>query len=132
MLIVDADVVSYGFKKDDRAELYAPHLAGEGLVISFMTLAELDRWPLEHNWGSKRQEQLRRHMSTFTVYYADRALCQWWAVVVDDAKRRGYKVRTADAWNAATALLHGVPLVTHNPKDYRGVTGLKIITEASP
>jgi predicted nucleic acid-binding protein len=36
----------------------------------------------------------------------------------------------ADAWIAATAMLYGVPLITHNPADYTAVVGLQIITEA--
>jgi predicted nucleic acid-binding protein len=73
---------------------------------------------------------LERHIERFTVQYADQALCLWWAAVVDGASRKGYKIGTADAWNAATALMYGVAFVTHNPADYRGIAGLKIITEA--
>jgi predicted nucleic acid-binding protein len=32
---------------------------------------------------------------------------------------------------AATASLHGIPLVTHNRNDYSGVTALSIISEAA-
>ena len=45
--IVDTDVVSMMFKGDSRALQYLPHLTGRLLGISFMTLAELERWPLE-------------------------------------------------------------------------------------
>ncbi len=47
--VVDTDVVSFLFKRDSRAELYRRHLTGALLTISFMTLAELERWTLEHN-----------------------------------------------------------------------------------
>jgi hypothetical protein len=45
--VVDTDVVSFAFKGDSRADLYGPHLTNRLLVISFMTLAELERWSLE-------------------------------------------------------------------------------------
>jgi predicted nucleic acid-binding protein len=35
----------------------------------------------------------------------------------------------ADAWIAATALAFAVPLVTHNPDDFKNVPGLTVITE---
>jgi predicted nucleic acid-binding protein len=35
----------------------------------------------------------------------------------------------ADAWVAATALAHGIELVTHNPVDFQGIPGLVVITE---
>ncbi len=39
-------------------------------------------------------------------------------------------METADAWIAATALLYGAPLVTHNRSDYLGVPELTIISES--
>ncbi len=48
-LIVDTDVVSFTFKKDSRSVLYESHLAGNFLIISFMTLAELKLWTLKNN-----------------------------------------------------------------------------------
>lgn len=50
-VVVDTCVVSFPIAGDTRAELYRPHLHGRQLVISFMTLAEVYRWPLERDWG---------------------------------------------------------------------------------
>ena len=38
-VIVDTDVVSFLFKRDTRARLYRPHLPGQTLHLSFMTVA---------------------------------------------------------------------------------------------
>ena len=51
-----------------------------------------------------------------------------WAEVTVAAQARGYRIECADAWIAATALRHDVPLVTHNCGDYLGVPGLKLIS----
>jgi predicted nucleic acid-binding protein len=40
-------------------------------------------------------------------------------------------VAAADAWIAATALVYGVPLITHDPRDFAGVAGLRVLTEVS-
>jgi tRNA(fMet)-specific endonuclease VapC len=37
-----------------------------------------------------------------------------WAEVTVAAQSRGRRIECADAWIAATALRHDVPLVTHN------------------
>ena len=63
MVVVDTDVVSFLFRRDTRADLYRPHLVGRVLAISFMTLAELDQWALQHHWGTDRQEQLAEQVS---------------------------------------------------------------------
>jgi predicted nucleic acid-binding protein len=47
------------------------------------------------------------------------------------ARRAGRRLETADAWIAATAVLYDAPLITHNARDYLGVPGLKVITEAT-
>jgi hypothetical protein len=41
--VVDTDVVSFLFKSHSLAYQYLPDLAGRTLLISFMTVAELDR-----------------------------------------------------------------------------------------
>jgi L-ascorbate metabolism protein UlaG (beta-lactamase superfamily) len=51
-----------------------------------------------------------------------------WAEVTVAAQSKGRRIECADAWIAATALRHDVPLVTHNHDDYLGVPGLKLIS----
>ncbi len=131
IIAVDTDVVSYLFKMDSRAELYHQHTNDKLLILSFMTIAETDRWTLERIWGEKRKQKLADFLKDFIVIYSDRALCLKWAETMQSAKRNGRPIQTADAWIAATALLHDIPLVTHNYKDYAGIDGLKIITEAN-
>ena len=50
--IVDIDVVS--MLLDTRARAYRPHVTGRLLGLSFMTLAELERWSLERDWATIR------------------------------------------------------------------------------
>ena len=52
--IVDTDVVSMLFKGDTRARAYRPHVTDRLLGLSFMTLAELERWSLERDWATIR------------------------------------------------------------------------------
>jgi tRNA(fMet)-specific endonuclease VapC len=128
-VLVDTDVVSYLFRGDTRAGRYRPHLDGQRLAVSFMTIAELDRWVRERNWGPRRRTDLERYLRRFTVYLVNRALCLRWAEVSDAARRAGRPIQTADAWIAATAIAYGLPLVTHNSADHAGVGGLVVISE---
>lgn len=127
-VVVDTDVVSYVFRGDTRAELFRSVLAGRVLVVSFMTVAELERWALGRNWGPSRMASLERFLERFTLLPFDWPLCRRWAEAVDCARRRGRPIQTADAWVAATALHLDIPLVTHNPTDYAGVTGLTVLS----
>lgn len=123
-IVVDTDVVSYVFKGDTRAEGFRPLLLGRLLVVSFMTVAELYRWTLVRNWGEARRAKLDEHLRNLVVYPFDHRLCLEWAQVCHSCERNGRQIGCADAWIAATALMHSVPLVTNNVGHFAGVDGL--------
>jgi len=129
-VVVDTDVVSFLFKRDARAESYRRHLDGKLSVISFMTVAELYRWSLDRRWGSTRCAAMEEHLHNFVVYPFHRGLCRKWAEASHSAKLKGRRINCADAWVAATALLHGIPLVTHNRTHFAGVDNLVVISES--
>jgi tRNA(fMet)-specific endonuclease VapC len=126
--VLDTDVVSFLFKGDHRAELYRPYLTGKLLVISFMTLAELDRWALERNWGEARRAKMEQHVRNFIIYPFHRDLCLKWAEVTVRRKQKGRPLSCADAWIAATALFHNIPLISHNGFHFQDIEGLNLIT----
>jgi tRNA(fMet)-specific endonuclease VapC len=128
-VVVDTDVVSFLYKHDTRALVYRPHLDGKLMLISFMTLAELDRWALERHWGDRRRRDLEKFLENFAVIEWNRSLCLKWAEATYSARRNGRPIETADAWIAATALQQGIPLITHNRAHYVGVDGLQVISE---
>jgi predicted nucleic acid-binding protein len=125
--VVDTDVVSYLFRDDTRGKRFQPHLTGRIAAVSFMTIAELDRWALQRNWGAARQQQLAEYLERYVVVLVDRGLCRWWAYVCDHARRNGRPIQVADAWIAATALSLDMPLLTNNHGDFSGVPGLAIL-----
>ncbi len=126
--LVDTDVVSFLFKGHSSAYLYLPDLNDRTLVISFMTLAELDRWVIQSRWGEARLQRFRAYLEPYAVLPYSRDLCQKWAEVTLAAESAGRRIECADAWVAATALHHGLPLITHNRADFLGVPGLTVIS----
>ena len=113
--IVDTDVVS------------SPH-HGRLLGISFMSLAELERWPLERAWGPWRKAELGRHLANYTFLPVNRELCRKWAEVSFAAKSHGQPIQTADAWIAASAIYYHVPPITNNGSDYSMVRDLIVLS----
>jgi len=132
IVVVDTDVVSYIFKQDTRAALYEPLLSDKDLMISFVTLAELQRWAIAHRWGHAKRHHLAEYLNNYYVFHSDADLCLLWAEIIESGNRRGRPIQPGDAWIAATALLHDTPLVTHNSKDYISVEGLTVISESNP
>jgi tRNA(fMet)-specific endonuclease VapC len=131
-VLVDTDVVSFLFRGDTRAEHYRSHLHGRQVAVSFMTIAELERWARERAWGASRRAALETFLRRFSIYLVDRDLCRRWADITHGARRVGRPIQTADAWIVATATAYHLPLVTHNADDYASVSGLTVITWSSP
>ena len=102
-VVVDTDVVSFLFKNHPIAKLYDSDLRGNTLALSFMTIAELDRWVIQRNWGQSRRNWLNRYLDPFVILPYNRALCTRWAEVTVAAQARGYRIDCADAWIAASA-----------------------------
>ena len=127
-VVVDTDVVSFLIKNHPIGYRYDPELIGRVPLISFMTVAELERWALQYQWRSKRLHWLHLYLQRFVVVPSSADLCHKWAEAMVASQAAGRRIESADAWIAATALLYKVPLVTHNRKDYLGVPGLKLIT----
>jgi predicted nucleic acid-binding protein len=125
-VVVDTDVVSFLFKNDSRAQLYLPLMRNRALLVSFMTEAELEQWILLANWGVDRVQRFRIFMTGFASVPSSRDLILQWAGVMVAARANGRRIEAADAWIAATALLYGAALLTHNPKDYLGVPNLVV------
>jgi tRNA(fMet)-specific endonuclease VapC len=129
-VLLDTNIVSYLFKRDSRAALYAPHLLNRELAIAMMTVAELFQWAAIRNWGQPRVRRLEQHVERYTVLPVDIELCREWAEVRAKRSKAGLPISPQDAWIAATALRYQLALVTHNPDDYQALPGLTLISEA--
>jgi len=95
-----------------------------------MTEAELEQWALLAGWGAKRIDWLRVFLGRFIIVPSSHDLVRKWADVMVASRKSGRRLETADACIAATAVLYHAPLITHNARDYSGVPGLTIISEA--
>ena len=126
--LLDTNVLSYLLKRDPRAARYLPHLQGHSLAVSFMTVAELYEWGLWAGWGPGRFARLEMTLRNYVAIPSSPDLCRQWGEV--RLQRRAQPIGVADAWIAATALLHRCDLVTHHPADFQGIQGLTIITES--
>jgi predicted nucleic acid-binding protein len=61
-------------------------------------------------------------LADFGVIYANEELCDIWAKIKFEAKKKGRPIDTADAWVSAVALMFDIPLVTHNRQHFENIT----------
>ena len=128
-LILDTNIVSYLMRGGALAEAYRPHLQDHLLAISFITVGELYFGAEKGNWGEIRRRALEQQLRNFVIIAYDRGIARCYGRLVAERQRAGRPISLNDAWIAACAVRHDVPLVTHNRKDFEGITSLKIVTE---
>ena len=129
-LVLDTNVVSYIMKRDPLSERYRPHLEGHTLAISFMTVGELYEGAYRAAWGDRKMAVLAATLRSYVVIPFSSEMSRQWGAI--RTERRQQPIAVDDAWIAATARAHGCPLVTHNPNDFHGISGIDVITEHHP
>ena len=127
--ILDTNIVSYIMKDHSLAKLYVPHVQGKLLAIAFITVGEMYFGAEKDNWDEKKWKTLETTLRNFVVIPYDDEISRCYGRLMAERKRNGQPIAPNDAWIAACAIRHAVPLVTHNKKDFTGITSLEIITE---
>lgn len=127
ILLLDTNIVSYLMKAHPIAQRYRPHLEGNTLAISFMTVGELYEGAFRANWDEPKCQWLQETLKDYLVVPSNPGICVRWGEV--RSLRRSQPISAEDAWIAATALEYGCALVTHNARDFRDIPSLTIITE---
>jgi tRNA(fMet)-specific endonuclease VapC len=150
-LLVDTDVASFLFKNSPHAKPFRPLLKGKRLVLAFVSVAELFKWAVKRcgarrrsrslkprctgTSSSERSEEMKKWLvfSHFRHYFQtlyDRDLAWMWAQVVIACDNAGRPIAASDAWIAAAALRHELPLLTNNLRHFETVEtlcGLKLL-----
>lgn len=127
-IILDTNIVSYLMKGVPLAETYVQHVQGRLLAISFITVGELYFGAENKSWGKRKRAELETTLHNFVVIPYDHEIARCYGRLRADRKHDGRPIAPNDAWIAACATRHAVPLVTHNAKDFEGIASLEVIT----
>jgi len=126
--MIDTNVVSFLMQGGARAEAYMPHVEGHALGISFITVGEMYYGAEKAGWGARKRAQLDAHLHNFTVISFDRLIARHYGKIRAEHRKRGRIIALNDAWIAACAVRHNVPLVTDD-RGFQDIPQLEIITE---
>jgi len=128
--LVDANVLSEPTKPAPIGKVIDWLTANErNLVVDPVILGELHVGILVLPRGRKRtqlEQWFEQVAQTINCLPWDAAISRRWAALVADLKRKGETMPVLDGMIAATALQHGLTVVTRNTRDFRktGVTVL--------
>lgn len=125
-VVLDTNVVSFLMKGHGLADVYRPYIEGCTLAISFMTVGELYEGACRAKWGRQKLIRLQASVKTYLVIPFSLEICREWGAI--RCARRKQPIAVDDAWIAATAKAHSLPLITHNPADFHDIDGIRIIS----
>ena len=129
-VVVDTNVVSHIYRESSVATPYLREMAGRRAVISFQTYEEILYGVLCSNWGERRRHDILAYVdATYEMVGYDRELVNACAHLRAASRRRGRELKPADAWIAATAILLGCPLLSHD-RDFGSPPELEVIRYA--
>jgi predicted nucleic acid-binding protein len=127
-VLLDTNVASYLMKGTAEAERYRRHVERQRIALTLISVAEMRYGGLKADWGEERRLQLERFIAGCTLIPGNAEIALTAAAIMNHRKRIGRRMEWPDAWVAATAIAHGLPLITHDA-DFYGIDGLEVVTE---
>ncbi|MFA4662361.1 type II toxin-antitoxin system VapC family toxin [Pyrococcus kukulkanii] len=121
MYLIDTDVLIDVLRGMKEAKEFLLEIADEGLFISVITLSELLSGK-ETRDPVKKEKLLRFLRKHFQILPIDEEIG-----ILGGEIRRDYNIGLGDAIIAATAIVHGLSVVTENIRHFSKVEGLRVI-----
>jgi len=131
-VLVDTNVLIYVSQRAERGWRYSRRLGGSVILVPFVAVAELllnarrtrSRFLTEQYW--------RERLASLAVVWPNEGTCELWAQLMASSQALGAPREDNDIWIAACALQHDLPLMTHNPRHFEHIEGLRLIHEPDP
>jgi tRNA(fMet)-specific endonuclease VapC len=127
-VLLDTNVVSFLMRGGTRADAWRKVIGDAISAVSFVTVGELHQGALLDSWGAAKRDNLDAEIRKYVVVPFDARLSHEWARVRFETRHR--TIPENDAWIAATARLHGLPLVTDDRKHFGNIADLELRTLA--
>ncbi len=124
--LIDTDWVIDHFNGITHVTRRLKELQPRGLGLSAVSAAELWEGVYFSRDPKRSQEALDLFLSGVDVLGLDEEICQRFGQLRGSMRKHGQTVGDFDLLIAATALRHGLTLLTNNRKHFEGIAGLEI------
>jgi tRNA(fMet)-specific endonuclease VapC len=124
--LVDSDWVADGLKGHTRAVQLLTQLAPHGLAISLITYGEIYEGIYYGRDPRAAEQVFRRFLRQVSVLPLNKLIMKRFATVRGQLRQQGQLVSDDDLLIAATALYHGLTLVTRNIRHFSRIPGLAL------
>ena len=129
--LIDTDICSAHLKNVQTVSNRFVQYSG-GLYISTVTLGELYTWAFRSKSSPKHLEGLIALLSDMSILDVDHDVAREFGEIRGQLLDRGQPVSGMDLLIAATALVHGLTVVTHNTRHFKNVPRLAVVDWLDP
>lgn len=128
--LLDSDILIYYTNGIASIQYLFEHLASDGLAVSAVSYMETKQGISRSPDPVDAQERLDNLLIQIPVIAFSRPEAHRCAMIREDLQGQGKRIRqrALDLMIAATAMEHGLTLLTNNPSDYVDIQGLLIET----
>lgn len=127
MYLLDTNIIIY-FMKNQH-----PHLTERlfscnpsELLISAVTVFELEYGAEKSNWGERTRNKLARFLAPFTILPFDTGDAVMAGKIRGYLEKQGRRIGPYDIQIAAQAVARGLTVVTHNVGEFSRVPGIRL------
>ncbi len=126
--LLDTTVLSPYFAGNPQARLFLRQLAPDGFAVSILSYLEAYQGVIENADPEKAVRRFNAFFRTAQILPISPAVARRCAEIRSALKRQGKnpRKRAFDLVIAATALEHGLEVVTHNTQDFADIPGLTL------
>jgi predicted nucleic acid-binding protein len=124
--LLDTDTISAYLREREPVVSRVMQYFGR-LHASAITVGELYVWTLRRKTSPKRLVGLEKLLAGITVIPAEDTVARKFGELRAELLDEGRPTPTLDLWIAATAIVHGLTLVTHNVADFEQIPELTVI-----
>ena len=124
-MLLDSNILIYA--AEPGGEFLDPWVESAAACFASVTRIEVLGFPRWHLLDEARRTRLEILLGTLPELSLDNPV-----IAMAVASRREKKFSLGDAIIGATALVHGLPLITRNDGDFRHIAGIEIINPFSP
>ncbi len=125
--LIDSDLVAdYLNGRREGVDLLVRFLPS-GLAISIITFAEVYEGIYYGRDTSRNEAIFRQFLTGVRVLGINRSIARGFARIRGDLRAKGLVIASADVFIAATALHHGLTLVTRNTRHFSRIPNLTLL-----
>ena len=126
--LVDTDWIIFHFRGNRQVARRIEELTPEGIGLSVVSMGELYEGVYRSSDPESSEAGLQLILSDMDIVHIDDDVCRIFGQQRGRLRAQKCLISDSDLWIGATAIRHGLTLLTNNRRDFERISGLGIVS----